>query len=98
YSVVVTNNGPSDANGTSFTDAVPAAITAVAASCGSPTGGAGCGAVNVVGNNVSSTITTLPSGGSVTFTIGGIAPVNGAGLSNTARAPSAGGVHEPDPR
>ena len=27
YSVVVTNNGPSDANGTTFTDAVPAAIS-----------------------------------------------------------------------
>jgi len=97
YNVVVTNNGPSDANGTSFTDAVPAGISGVTASCGSPTGGAVCGAVNVAGNNVTGTITTLPSGGSVTFTIGGTAPTIGASLSNTASAAPPTGVIDPDP-
>ncbi|MEO7323292.1 MAG: hypothetical protein ABIW82_00525, partial [Dokdonella sp.] len=34
FTVVVTNHGPSSANGTTFNDAVPAAITGVTASCG----------------------------------------------------------------
>jgi len=98
YSVVVTNNGPSDANGTTFSDAVPAAITGVTASCGAPTGGAVCGAVNVAGNNVTSTITTLPSGASVTFTINGTAPADGfTSLTNTASAAPPTGVTDPDP-
>lgn len=97
YSVVVTNNGPSDANGTGFTDAVPAGISGITASCGSPSGGAVCGAVNVAGNNVASTITTLPSGGSVTFTITGSAPNIGTSLSNTASAAPPTGVTDPDP-
>ncbi len=96
YSVVVTNNGPSDANGTTFTDAVPAAISGVTAACGAQTGGAVCGLVNVAGNSVTSTITTLPANGSVTFTIDGTAPANGASLSNTASAATPAGVTDPD--
>ncbi|MEO7432027.1 MAG: hypothetical protein ABIR62_08380 [Dokdonella sp.] len=97
YSVVVTNAGQSAANGTTFTDVVPTSITGVSATCGSPTTGAACGAVNVAGNTVTSTITTLPSAGSVTFTISGIAPPNGTSLSNTASAVPPTGVTDPDP-
>ncbi|MGN6520930.1 MAG: DUF7507 domain-containing protein [Dokdonella sp.] len=97
YSVVVTNHGPSDANATTFNDAVPSGITGVTASCGTPTGGAVCGAVNVAGNTVSSTITTMPSGASVTFTINGTAPANPGSLSNTASAQPPAGIIDPAP-
>jgi uncharacterized repeat protein (TIGR01451 family) len=97
YSVVVTNNGPSNADGTSFSDPVPAGVTGVAASCGSPTGGAACGAVNVAGNTVTSTITTLPTGASVTFTINGSAPTTGASITNSASAAPPSGTTDPVP-
>ncbi len=60
YTLVVTNDGPSSADGTVFSDDVPAEITVTGATCGTPTGGAVCGSVSQVGNAVSSTITTLP--------------------------------------
>ncbi|MEO6688808.1 MAG: hypothetical protein ABIS07_12115, partial [Dokdonella sp.] len=97
YTVVVTNHGPSNANATTFTDNVPAGITGVTASCGTPTGSAVCGAVNVAGNSVTSTITTLPSGGSVTFTINGTAPSSGASVTNSATAQPPAGTTDPTP-
>ncbi|WP_277871163.1 DUF7507 domain-containing protein [Dokdonella fugitiva] len=97
YSVVVTNHGPSDANATTFSDVVPAGITAVSASCGTPTGGAVCGTVGVTGNNVTSMITTLPAGASVTFTIDGTAPADPGTLANTATAQPPAGVTDPAP-
>ncbi|MEO5558691.1 MAG: hypothetical protein ABIO49_02970, partial [Dokdonella sp.] len=96
YTVVVSNAGPSDANGTSFSDPVPAAITSVNATCGGATLGAVCGAVGVAGNNVTSTITTLPAGSSVTFTITGNAPFGAQTLSNTASATPPAGVTDPN--
>ena len=95
YSVTVTNAGPDAANGSAFSDAVPGTISGVTASCGSPTMGAVCGAVNVAGNNVTSTISTLPAGGTVTFTIQGIAPQSGT-LANSATAIVPMGVTDPD--
>jgi uncharacterized repeat protein (TIGR01451 family) len=95
YSVIVTNHGPSDANGTTFSDTVPAGISGVTASCGTPSGGASCGAVNVAGNAVTSAITTMPSGASVTFTISGTAPADPGTLSNTANAQPPAGIDDP---
>ena len=96
YSVVVSNAGPSDANGTTVSDAVPAGITAITASCGTATGGAVCGAVNVAGNTVTSTVTTLPAGGSVTITIDGTAPLSGTSITNSATANPPAGTSDPD--
>ena len=95
YTSTVTNAGPDAANLTVFTDVVPAGITGVTASCGTPTMGAACGAVTVTGNNISSTITTLPSGGTVTFTIQGTAPQTGT-LVNSATAIVPTGISDPD--
>ena len=95
YTATVSNAGPDAANLTVFSDNVPAAITGVAAVCGLPTGGAVCGAVNVTGNSVTSTIATLPAGASVTFTITGTAPQTGT-LSNVATAIVAAGIGDPD--
>lgn len=97
YTVIVSNAGPDAANGAVFSDPVPAGITAVTASCGGPTGGAVCGPVNVSGNLVTSTITTLPAGGSVSFTIGGTAPATVTSLSNTAGVQPPPGTLDPDP-
>ncbi|HET9577237.1 MAG TPA: hypothetical protein VFP44_05380, partial [Usitatibacter sp.] len=94
YTIVVSNAGPSPASGAQLTDNVPAAVTGVAASCGSPTGGAACGAVNVSGNAVTSTITTLPAGSSVTFTITGTAPAAGT-FTNSASVVTPAGVVDP---
>ena len=96
YTIVVSNAGPSAANGASFSDAVPAGVTAISASCGTQTGGAVCGAVNVAGSNVTSTITTLPSGGSVTITINGTAPTSGASITNTANIAAPAGTTDPN--
>ena len=95
YSVVVSNAGPDAASGTVFSDAVPAAVTGVSAMCGSATMGAVCGAVTVAGNLVTSTITTLPAGASVTFTIQGTAPSGGT-LANFATAITPMAVADPD--
>ncbi|ANB18193.1 Hypothetical protein I596_2181 [Dokdonella koreensis DS-123] len=97
YTVAVTNAGPDAANGALFSDPVPAGITGVTATCGTPTGGAVCGPVDVTGNLVTSTITTLPAGGSVTFTLGGTAPANPIRLTNTAGVQPPPGTLDPDP-
>ncbi|HMM68383.1 MAG TPA: hypothetical protein PKC03_15720, partial [Dokdonella sp.] len=95
YTIVISNSGPSDADGATFSDSVPAAITAVGASCGNATGGAVCGSVSVVGNSVSGSIPTLPASGAVTITITGNAPTSGTTLTNTASASPPGGVTDP---
>ncbi|QJR14862.1 DUF11 domain-containing protein [Usitatibacter palustris] len=95
YTISVTNLGPDSANGAQFADTVPGAFSSPLASCGGATGGAVCGTVNVAGPNVSSTITTLPSGASVTFSISGT--VSGLGVvSNTATIAVPGGVTDPN--
>ncbi len=97
YALVISNGGPSDADGTTFSDSVPAAITAVGASCGNATGGATCGTVSVVGNNVSGSIPALPASGSVTITITGNAPASGTSVTNNASANAPGGLTDPQP-
>jgi uncharacterized repeat protein (TIGR01451 family) len=92
YTLTISNAGPSSANSATFSDAVPAGITSINASCGSASGGAVCpGSVTVAGNNVSGTIPTLPAGGSLVITVNGTAPSNGTTLSNTGTvSPPAG--------
>ena len=81
----LTNNGPDPANGTSFADTVPAPVSVTGATCGNALGGAVCPvSVSAAGNNVSATIVTLPSGGSVDITINGTVPAGNTGsYSNT---------------
>jgi uncharacterized repeat protein (TIGR01451 family) len=95
WTTVVSNAGPQAANGASYSDTVPASVTGVIASCGSPTGGAVCGVVNVAGNNVTSTVTTLPSGGTVTITLSGTAPQSGI-VTNTAKILVPAGTTDPN--
>jgi uncharacterized repeat protein (TIGR01451 family) len=53
YTIVVSNAGPDASNGSIVTDTVPATITGVTWTCGSPTGGATCGAASGSGNSIS---------------------------------------------
>jgi len=97
YTIVVSNAGPDTSNGSIVTDTVPAAITGVTWTCGSPTGGATCGAASGSGNSISTTA-NLPSGGSVTYTISGTLAATATGtLSNTATVlTAASGVTDPN--
>ncbi|HEV2799849.1 MAG TPA: hypothetical protein VGW12_05095 [Pyrinomonadaceae bacterium] len=97
YTVVVSNAGPDTANGALVTDTVPAALSGVSWTCGSPVGGATCGAASGTGNNISTTA-NLPSGGSVTYTITGTLSASATGtLNNTAQVLTpATGVTDPN--
>lgn len=99
YTLVISNAGPSTANGATFADTMPASITGITATCGSASGGAACPAsVSVAGSNVSGTIPTLPVGGSVTITINGTtAAGTGTTLSNTASVSAPSGTTDPTP-
>ena len=96
YTLLISNSGPSPADGATYADAVPVGITGVAANCGSPTGGATCAAPSVSGNNVTGTVLNLPSGGSVTITITGVAPAIATTLTNTATVSPPATVTDPN--
>ena len=95
YTIVVSNNGPSNVIGASVTDVMPAAIagdtyTAVA------TGGA-TGFTAVGGGNINDTV-NMPAGSTITYTV--IANVNsgaGGNLVNTATVTAPGGVTDTNP-
>ena len=80
YTLVVTNNGPSAANNAVLTDPVVAGLNVTAVACTMVTGGAVCPAsISVAllqGSGI--VISTLPSGGSLTFTV--TATVTATGL------------------
>jgi uncharacterized repeat protein (TIGR01451 family) len=98
YTIVVasaaTSTGP--ANGAIVTDTVPASITGVTWTCGSPTLGATCGAPSGSGNSINTTA-NLPVGSSLTYTVSGTLSVTATGtLSNTAMIITpASGVSDP---
>jgi uncharacterized repeat protein (TIGR01451 family) len=97
YTLTIANAGPSAADGATFADDVPAAVTGVGATCGGATGGAACPpSVGVAGNAVSGSVPVLPSGGSVVITITGTAPASGA-LSNTGTVSVPPAVGDPNP-
>jgi uncharacterized repeat protein (TIGR01451 family) len=94
YSILVSNAGPSPANGATFSDPMPnGVVVSGTPTCGTPTGGAACGSVSVgstAPQTVTSTIATLPVGGSVTFSVNATA-ASAASYTNTASvSPPAG--------
>lgn len=72
YSIVVTNNGPTSANGAVVRDPPPTGLTCTTVTCGSATNGAVCPTVTVaqLQSAAGVTIATLPANGSLTFTLG----------------------------
>ncbi|MGH8172736.1 MAG: DUF7507 domain-containing protein, partial [Rhodanobacteraceae bacterium] len=98
YALIITNNGPSPANGATYNDDIPADLALFNASCGNETGGAACVTQPVIaGHNVSGTIGTLPSGGSVIVNIFSNAPAFATTISNTATVAPPAGITDPDP-
>ena len=96
YTLLITNAGPSPADGATFMDNVPGVITGVAASCGSAAGGASCGTVNVSGNSVSGMMPVFPAGGSVVITITGTV-TDATTFTNTATVSPPPGTLDPNP-
>jgi LPXTG-site transpeptidase (sortase) family protein len=99
YQIVVTNHGPSAANNAVLTDASVAGLTVNSVSCGSASGGAAC---PTAGNTTVSllqgsgiVIPTLPSGGSLTFTLGGSITVASGSIANTAAIAPPEGTNDP---
>ncbi len=92
YTIVVSNVGPNAANGTTFTDTLPAGLTGVtftSTASGGATGNTAAGA-----GNLNETL-NLPAGSSVTYLVTGTAsPAAGGTLSNTATATVAGTVSD----
>src|SRR5205814_2350993 len=73
YTIVVSNAGPSPADNAVFTDPAVSGLSATSVTCGSATGSAACPTAGnttvglMQGSGI--IIPTLPSGGSVTFTL-----------------------------
>jgi uncharacterized repeat protein (TIGR01451 family) len=98
YTLVVTNNGPSAANGATVGDASVANFTATGLVCASATGGAVCPASPTVATLQAGTlaIPTLPSGSSITFTLTGTAGTSGS-ITNVATVSVPPGTTDPTP-
>lgn len=95
YTVVVSNTGPSAANGATVTDTLPAALTGATWTCVAA-GGAVCPATSGSGS-ILQTIATFPSGGSLTYTITGTVSASATGtLANTATVTAPSGVTDPN--
>jgi uncharacterized repeat protein (TIGR01451 family) len=102
YTIVVSNSGPSAANGAVFTDPVVANLGVTSVTCGSPSGGAACPtAANTtvaLMQGAGIVIPTLPPGGSVTFTVKATVAGNATGtITNTANIAAPSGVTDPNP-
>lgn len=94
YEIQVSNAGPSDADGTTLSDPLPAGLSDVAVSCGDESGGAVCGAFD---ERIAGTLARLPASGRVTLTVTATAPNAAATLVNTASVAPPDGVTDPDP-
>ena len=90
YTIVATNNGPSDALGATVTDSVPAGLSGVTWTCIGACAPSGTGAINEV--------VSLPVGASVTFTVSATIATSATGtLTNTAIVTPAAGATDPNP-
>ncbi|MBK9927935.1 MAG: DUF11 domain-containing protein [Anaerolineales bacterium] len=101
YTIVVANAGPSAANNAVFTDPAVAGLTATGVTCGTATGGAACPAVPATTvalmQGAGIVIPTLPSGGSVTFTVNANVTAVGGTVANTASVATPAGTSDPLP-
>ncbi|WP_456236974.1 beta strand repeat-containing protein [Comamonas koreensis] len=91
YQIVVSNAGPSDANGASVTDNVPANVTVSSWSC---TPVANCGSTSSgTGNAISLTGVNLASGQSITISVSGVVQLSATGdIVNSASVTPPAGV------
>lgn len=70
YTITINNNGPDRADGSVFTDILPAWAENVTWTC-SATGGAVCPNNTGSGNNITETIATFPNGGELSYVVNG---------------------------
>jgi uncharacterized repeat protein (TIGR01451 family) len=95
YTIVVTNNGPSNVTGATVTDTFPATITSV--SYTSVTSGGATGNTAAGAGNISDTV-NMPTGSTITYTVSGtINPSATVSVSNTATVAAPGGTTDPNP-
>ena len=102
YTIVVSNTGPSSADGAVFTDPAATNLNMTSVSCGSASGGAACPAAPnttvALMQGAGIVIPTLPSGGSVTFTVNATVAIGATGtIGNTASIAAPAGVTDPTP-
>ena len=92
YTIVATNNGPSDANGVSVADTFPgilSGVTFTSVAAGGATGNTANGS-----GNINDTL-NMPAGGSVTYTVTATIDADATGeLSNTATVTAPEGVED----
>ncbi|HMX27848.1 MAG TPA: DUF11 domain-containing protein, partial [Blastocatellia bacterium] len=99
YTIVVTNNGPSNATGVSVADTVPASITGTTITCVA-SGAAVCGTNASSGNALSFTGINIPVGAAnfLTITVSGtVNPATTGNLVNTATVTAGPGQTDPTP-
>ncbi|KFN42116.1 beta strand repeat-containing protein, partial [Arenimonas oryziterrae] len=101
YTIVVTNNGPSDVTAATIVDTAPAGLTIGAWTCSVTTAGVGsvttaCGAASGSGNI--NTTATLRNGGVVTYTVAATVAGTASGtIANTATVTAPAGTTDPTP-
>ncbi len=102
YTIIVSNFGPSNADGAIFRDPAVANLSVTSVICGAPTGGAVCPTgpnttiVLMQGSGI--IVPTLPSGGSVRFTVAATVAAGATGsIANTALVNAPAGVTDPTP-
>lgn len=95
YLLTVNNLGPSNANGATVQDILPAGLSQPVISVMAATGGAAGIQAMISGNTATATAGTFPTGGSFVLEITGTAPLPGT-LSNTAVVNTPTGMPDAD--
>ncbi len=100
YTIVVTNAGPSPANGAVFTDPAATGLSATGVTCGSESGGAVCptpaNTTVALMQGAGIVIPTLPSGSSVTFTVIADVTATSGSVANVASIAPPTGTTDPN--
>ncbi|MFF2041476.1 hypothetical protein ACFVVX_13670 [Kitasatospora sp. NPDC058170] len=94
YTIVVKNDGPSDATGVGVQDTLPAAIRNFTWTCKAGAGSS-CGATASGTGNITTTV-DIPAGSQVTYTLTGTVPADATGsLDNRATVTPPAGATDP---
>ncbi|MFK3759946.1 Ig-like domain-containing protein, partial [Lysobacter enzymogenes] len=96
YTIVLSNNGPSAADGSVVRDPAAAGLAKTSVTC-APAGGAVCPAVTVANFESGVTVPTLPSGGSLTFTVNANVTATSGSVTNTVTVTPPAGTTDPTP-
>ncbi|NLU95724.1 gliding motility-associated C-terminal domain-containing protein [Chitinophaga sp. Ak27] len=95
YQLTITNNGPSDANGATLNDVLPAGLSKASVAVSQSTNGTGNIQASVNNSIASATLGTFPVGAQTVLQVSGIAVAPGT-LSNTAVVNTPAGLPDAD--